>query len=185
MSISSALARRMVVLALGVVLAGSTVVISAPTAYAGTWCKTMSKTWYLSDGAVSLRLMTIRTYLEVCTDNRSITDASETTTYSFTGPAETLGWVGSYGPAVRSGFDASKSANVRANGYLKDCPNHWVAVLCGYAENFFVNSSVTLRPIVVVSPTGPDEAVVGRRIFSWSFTPHNGSGSHVHFNTTI
>ena len=84
----------MVVLALGVVLAGSTVVISAPTAYAGTWCKTMSKTWYLSDGAVSLRLMAIRTYLEVCTDNRSITDASETTTYSFTGPAETLGWVG-------------------------------------------------------------------------------------------
>ena len=162
MSISSALARRMVVLALGVVLAGSTVVISAPTAYAGTWCKTMSKTWYLSDGAVSLRLMTIRTYLEVCTDNRSITDASETTTYSFTGPAETLGWVGSYGPAVRTGFDASKSANFRANG-----------------------SSVTLRPIVVVSPTGPDEAVVGRRVFSWSFTPHNGSGSHVHFNTTI
>jgi hypothetical protein len=164
--------------------AGLTALVS-PSAQAATNCGTYSKTWYLSDGSVSLRIMSITTHLEVCNSNGSVSASAESTDYSFTGPGITTGWVGSYGGPYRTNFDSGVGAWYTANGNLRQCASHWTAVLCGYTEAYFVNSSVVMQPMVVVNP-GPGQLKIGNRVFTFSFSPHCGN-SHcgVRFNTTI
>jgi hypothetical protein len=157
----------------------------APSAQAATYCGTYSKTWYLSDGSISVRIMTIRTHLEVCTDNNSVVSSAEATDYSFTGPGIAAGWVGGYSAPYRTGFNSGSGAWYRADGSLRECASHWTAVLCGYTESYFVNSSVVMQPMVVIYP-GSSQLKIGTRVFTFSFTPHCGNSyCGLHFNTTI
>jgi hypothetical protein len=163
----------------------ATSLVAAPAASATTYCGTYTKTWYLSDGSVPVRLMVIRTHLEVCTNNYDITSTAESTEYSFTGPGILAGWQGSYGDAYRTGFTSSIGAWYHASGYLRDCMSHWTRLFCSLTESYFVNSSVVLTPILVIYP-GPGQLRIGRRVFTFSFTPHCGnSACRVRFNTTI
>jgi hypothetical protein len=50
--------------------------------------------------------------------------------------------------------------------------------------SFFVNSAVTMQPIIVVTP-GAGQLKIGSRVFTFSFTPHNVYPAVVHFNNTI
>jgi hypothetical protein len=169
----------LVLLGLGLIVA------TAPGASAATYCGTYTKTWYLSDGSViTIRIMTIKTHLEVCTDGRSVTAAYESVESSFTGPGVTAGWHGGYGPTYRTSFDSNRGAWFSSNGYLRDCESHYTALLCSRSEGYLVNSSVVIQPIVVVKPAA-GQLKIGGRVFTFSFSPHDSGGSQVHFNNTI
>ncbi|MDP9094877.1 MAG: hypothetical protein M3N95_18560 [Actinomycetota bacterium] len=177
--------KRIEILMVALAMTAGLALLVGPSAHAATNCGTYSKTWFLSDGSVSLRIMSITTHLEVCNSDGSVSTSAESTDYSFTGPGISTGWVGSYGGSYRTNFDSASGGWYRANGNLRQCASHWTAVLCGYTESYFVNSSVVMQPMVVVR-AGPGQLKIGSRVFTFSFSPHCGN-SHcgVRFNTSI
>jgi len=166
-----------------VIAAGLLVAVAAP-AQAVTSCGSTTKTWYLSDGSISLRLAVIKTHLEVCTDNRSVTTTAASTSLSWTGPGIATGWDGFYHPPYRISFNSNSGGYYRAEGMLHNCESHWSHIFCSRAENYHVDFVVTMQPIVVIRP-GPGQMKIGSRVFTFSFTPHNHAGSGIRFNTTI
>jgi hypothetical protein len=170
--------RMLLVLAMAVGM----MALATPTAQAATYCGTYTKTWYLSDGSVSLRVAWIKTHLEVCSNNSSIVSTAESVESGVTGPGTTAGFVVRYGLAYRTS-SGSTSAHYTSNGSLKDCVPYFLT-FCSRAENIFVNSAVGMQPTIVVRP-GPGQLKIGSRVFTFSFTPHDVYPAVVHFNNTI
>ncbi|MEU8569227.1 hypothetical protein AB0C51_12840 [Streptomyces pathocidini] len=117
---------------------GVSLTSAAPASAAG--CKTWSKTYYLSEAKVPMRLGEIIMRIQVCENKKGyITDSRAWTEDSTTAPATLLGWNIKFNGPYQTG-KSSVAVAWRATGRAQTCLAGKIPV-CSYAENFAMEGS--------------------------------------------
>jgi hypothetical protein len=155
---------------------------SALPASAATSCASSTRTYYLSDGSISLRVGWIRINVIACSDGRSLVSSSASTESGETGPGKSTGWEVHFAAPYLTSSTPS-AANYQANGSLRECL-YYHAPICSRSEGFRMTGQ--LRDVTgAIGPVAYEIRVAGRRYATLYGAVNTTSGGRIRFNNTI